>query len=367
MPFTQNVLAYQKQALLVVLVFIGVIAWLSRAMNKGEITVRLSLLHVPVLLLLFVTAVSTVFSLSRYGSLWGWPLNVTDSFLTILAFALFYFLIVNTVADMRKLFYLVFVLVVSVAIAGFFALLQLMQVFVLPFDFTQGSNFNTVGTVNSVALLAAALIPLSFVSALVTRMFVRWFLWATTLLLLMVVIGINFFDAWVAMIAGLVVLVLFGVWNLKGKGSFGWIYLPMGLVVIALFFVLFRISVPVPLAIPAEISPSITAVFAIIKDAIVDNPLRGIMGSGPGTFVFQYSGFHSALLNQTIFWGTRFSVGASEFLDWIVTKGVLGIGSLFALIAIALFVQIRKLMHMAKKEKTPSPSEPETERKVPIF
>ena len=41
-----------------------------------------------------------------------------------------------------------------------------------------------------------------------------------------------------------------------------------------------------------------------------------ILGTGPGTFIFEYSQYHSALLNQTLFWGTRFFNGNSAFLDW---------------------------------------------------
>jgi len=192
LPFTQNVLAYQKQVLLVVLVLAAITAWLARAMNKGEITFRMSLLHFPVLLLLFVTVISTVFSLSRYGSFWGWPLNITDSLLTIFVFVLFYFLVVNIVVDIKQFFYLIFAFIVAAAIAGFLAILQLMQIFLIPFDFAQGNSFNTIGTVNSVALLAAVLVPISLVLALVTRAFAKWFLWVITTVLLFTVIGINF-------------------------------------------------------------------------------------------------------------------------------------------------------------------------------
>src|SRR3989344_1554055 len=53
LPFTQNMVIYQKQTLLLVLVFVGLVAWLAKAVNQGEIRLRLSLIFIPAFLLLF--------------------------------------------------------------------------------------------------------------------------------------------------------------------------------------------------------------------------------------------------------------------------------------------------------------------------
>ena len=117
LPFTQNVLLYQKQTLLVVLVFLGLVAWLAKIVNQGEIRLRMSFLYIPVALLLLSVGISTLLSKWAFGSFWGWPLSLTDNFLTLLVFALFSFLIFQVVEDPKHLFRLLLTLLVSSGIA----------------------------------------------------------------------------------------------------------------------------------------------------------------------------------------------------------------------------------------------------------
>ncbi|MBI2452675.1 MAG: tetratricopeptide repeat protein, partial [Parcubacteria group bacterium] len=70
---------------------------------------------------------------------------------------------------------------------------------------------------------------------------------------------------------------------------------------------------------------------------------HALFGSGPGTFVFDYSKFHSSALNQTTFWGTRFSAGAAQVLDIAVTLGALGILVFIGLLATTLVAGFRAL------------------------
>ena len=93
LPVTQEILNFQKQALLVILVLAAFVAWLAKTVREGELNIRMTWIHILVLAVLFTTSISTFFSLWRYGSFWGWPLNAPDSFLTILFLALLYFLI----------------------------------------------------------------------------------------------------------------------------------------------------------------------------------------------------------------------------------------------------------------------------------
>ena len=357
LPFTQDIISYQKQTLLLVLVFLGIVSWLAKSLGQGELNLRKSWLYLPVGLLLILVGLSTIFSLWPYGSFWGWPLDVTDSFLTIFVFSLFYFLIVNIIEDPKQLFHLFFLLLISGVLVGIITLLNLYQVFIFPFDFAKIATFNTIGTTNSVAVLAAILLPLAFVLAFVSRFLLRTLLWILVLILFGVLVLINFFDAWVALIGGLAVSLAFGMLNLRKRAEFGWVSFPMVLIVVAIFFIVFRFSLPGAPAIPLEVSPSTGAEFDILKNVIKEKP---VWGSGPGTFIFDYAKFHSPLLNQTIFWGTRFASGASEILDWLATKGILGFAGLLGLIGAAFFFGIRNLTQPPGEKDKVSISGPST-------
>jgi len=348
LPFTQNMLDYQKQVLLIVMVFVGFTAWLGGIVSRHEFSFRTSVLHIPVALLVLVLGFSTIFSLWRYGSLWGWPLDVAESFLTFFAFALLYVLISQTIQSSRQLFFLYFFLIISGVVAGLFALLQLFGIFLLPFDFAKITFFNTIGTINSVAVGAAILLPLTLTLAFVSHLLLRPLMWIGALVLLIVLMLVNFLPAWIVLIAGLFVLFAFGTMNVKKRGQFGWVSLPMVLIVLALFFMIFRITIPGAPATPVEVSPSQGAEFEIIKQVFQE---RALLGSGPGTFVFDYVKFHSPVLNQTIFWGTRFTSGASEILDFIATKGLVGIITFLVLLGTALWLGVKNLLQLGKEQQ----------------
>ena len=341
LPLTQDALNFQKQTLLAVLVFLALIAFLAKTVNAGELAVRMTWLHVPVLLVVLAVGISTLFSQWKYGSFWGWPLDISDNFLTVLLFAIVYFLVSFTIENSSQLFRMVFVLLGSLALAALFALLQLYGVFVFPFlAFAKSQAFNTVGTANSVAMLSAVLLPLALIMASSAKKLLRIVLWGIALVLLASVLFINFSDAWIVLVAGLLAMLAFGMWSMKNKGEFSWVSLPMALLVLSLFFLVFRVSVPGAPSAPVEVSPSVQAEMGILQSVLKQSP---VLGSGPGTFVFDYTKYHTPSLNQTIFWGTRFSSGASELLDWTVTKGVLGGLALLGLLGTVLFLGVRSL------------------------
>lgn len=346
LPFTQDILNFQKQALLVVVVLLAVIAWLAKTVSQGELKIRMSWLHAPVLLMVLVSGISTIFSKWPYGSFWGWPLNISDSFLTIFVFALLYFFIMNALEEGKDLFQLLFISIISGVLAGMFSMFQLLNVFILPFAFAKAATFNTVGTLNSIAILSAVLLPLALVLAYTSRLLLRWILWLLCVLLLLVVLAVNFLSAWIVLTVGLLILLGFGMWNLKKRTEFGWVSFPMALLIVALFFLTFRISLPGVPAAPIEVSPSRNAELSMLQKVFHESP---IFGTGPGTFVLEYAKYHEPALNQTVFWGTRFSSGASEILDWFMTKGIGG-GIVLVLTVIAAIIMGIQTLLKGKNE-----------------
>jgi tetratricopeptide (TPR) repeat protein len=160
-------------------------------------------------------------------------------------------------------------------------------------------------------------------------------------LLFLVLVLINSFNAWIVLVVSLLVLLTFAILQAKKIASLKLVYLSGALLIISLVFLIFRFAIPgFPVA-PIEISPSRTAELSIAKNVLGQDPL---LGTGPGTFVYDYAKYHEANLNQTVFWGTRFISGASEIFDWFITKGILGGLSLVLVMAFAIFLAVRSLL-----------------------
>lgn len=341
LPFTQDALEYQKQAFLVVLVFVGMMAWLASILKGKEIMVRQSWLYIPVAMLILLVGGATLFSIWPYASFWGFPLDVAESFISLIAFALLYVLIVHTVEDVKRLFRLLFFVLASGAIAGVFALLQLKEIYLFPFEFSRTPAFTSLGTPNTVALVSAVLLPLTLTMVFVCQGLLRLLLGFFMVVLAVVVALMNFSTAWIALMIGMGALVVFGMVGMRKGLNLGWISLPTALFVVALFFFFFRVGIGM-VSLPLEVLPNQQAAFEIARKAVAEQPF---LGSGPGTFGFDYAKFHSPLLNQTMFWGTRFASGASEVLDWLATKGLLGVFFLLGLMATAIFFGAKNLLN----------------------
>ena len=77
-----------------------------------------------------------------------------------------------------------------------------------------------------------------------------------------------------------------------------------------------------------------TAVSVAIEGTKQD-PIAGIIGSGPGTYLYNFSKFKPAEFNNNLFWNIRFDKAGSEILEKASTIGILGA---LSYLLIAVFV-----------------------------
>ena len=342
LPFAQSVLGYPKQTLLLFLVFLSLISWLAKQLIQGKIILKENkLLYLILLLILFFFFLSTIFSLWPTASFWGRPLSDTDNFLTLFSFLLLVFLFVNTFRTEGEIFFATFLLLISGVVAGLFLLFQLYRVFILPFDFSKISSFNTLGSPYEAAIFLAVLLPLSLVLAFQVK---KPIFWIALLILLGLVILIDFNQAWVSLLLGLLILAIFGLTEPTGKVRGGLTVFLMALLVLSVFFLFFPLRFSGFPILPIQVSPGLISEMEILKGVYTEGIKNTLLGSGPGTFIFDYSKYRSSLLNQTLFWGTRFFSGNSEFLDWFITKGLLGGISLLFFLGLIIYFSIRELI-----------------------
>jgi len=357
LPWTVNVLDFNKQALLIFLAFISLFSWFLKSLKEGKINLNWSRFNLPVVIFLVILAAATLFSSWQYGSFWGWPLNIASGFLTILGFALLYFLIVN-IFQKTEIIGLLFTLAFSSFLAVLFGAFQLFGKFFLPFDFAKTSSFNTIGTVNNLGVFAALLLPLIISLIFISKRFIKFLLAIFGLAMLGLIFLVNSWVAWIVLLIGMAVILIFGI-SRREIFQTSWLTLPMVLLVIALFFGIFRVSLPALPATPLEVSLSQRTTFEITSQTLQESLPTLFLGSGPSTFVYDYSKFKPETINQTAFWGVRFSSGASEILDKLATTGILGLISFFGILAVFLWLGLKTLIFKKSSEVKPRQSRQE--------
>jgi tetratricopeptide (TPR) repeat protein len=341
LPFAQDVLDFPKQFLLSFLIFLSLIAWLAKQIFQKKIILRQNKLFFVSFALIFLSFLfSTIFSLWPEASFWGWTGSISDNLLSIILFLVLAFLVGNSFEEEKDFLPIFLFLLVSGALIGILNLLQIYGLFALPFDFAQIPSFSLVGTVYAFAVFSAILLPISLILVFKTQNLWRIIFSIISLVFLANLILVDFRGAWIGLLFAVLFLFIFGLATGR-KIKLSWLGSLMLLLVLTIFFIFF--SFPGFPDLPIEVSPSFNSEIQILKGTFSEGFKNIILGTGPGSFIFDYSRFRSPLLNQTLFWGTRFSVGNSSFLDWIVTKGILGMISLSLLFLTAIYFGIKNL------------------------
>lgn len=344
LPFTQNGLDLPKQLLALILVFLSLIGLLGKAMLEKEVVFRgKKIIYISLVLILFSLLLSSIFSIWPTISFWGNFPNVSDSFLSYFICLILLIVLINSFRDKSDVLPLIFIFLLSGAIAAFLNLFQIYKIYLLPFDFTKTQAFNTVGTPIALAFFLVFLLPLSLILIFETKKILKIIFIIISLLLLLNIILINLKIIWFSLILVIFFLFVFGFENQKERIKIGWLVSLMIGLILAIFFYFFPnqfLNFP---SLPPEVYLNVNSEIYILKGSFSEGIKNIILGSGPSTFIFEYSKYRPALLNQTIFWGTRFSNGQSFLLDWLLTKGILGMLSLLFFYFLIIFFIFKNL------------------------
>jgi len=343
LPVTVNAIEFNKQILLVFLVVIALILWLIKILNQGEVGWKAGIINIIFGIFIVVYVLATIFSLRPYNSLVGWSTHVSGGLVNVLCFFALYLLIVNNIRGLKDVFKLVLLLLFSGGLVCLIGFIQIWGGFMFPWDFTKLNAFNTVGTVNSLGVFAAAILTL--VTALlfvVKRVELKVFLLLLGLLSFLLVMSLNFWVLWLVLAVGMVLVLVFGLMRMVSLGEgITWITLPIVFLAVALIFLFFKPVLPLRPNLPTEVGLSYKGGLEIVKQAVKERP---ILGNGPENFVINYAKFKPPVINKTLFWNVRFVNPPSEIYTLISDTGILGVISFLALVIAFCFFAIKHLI-----------------------
>lgn len=320
LPWTVSPLEINKQVLFYLLVAICLIAWVGEALLTKKISFSLRKIWIPFLIFFAIVIISGAFSPDAYTSIFGQNNQEYTSVVTIV-FALLLSFVAAQILDRSHAQRVMACLTVS---GGVLAILGILPFFGVS---SQYIPLNLVGTPNA---LAVTLLITVFAGAglLLVDTFDRsWHrsvvLVATalsTITALTYLLAIDYGALWALAILG--AMSFFGLAFLHPTLLTRPIrfILPMILLVSGMFFVVLPTMISHPL--PAEVALSSSMTWDITRNAWKNGDW--IIGTGPGTFVMNYSQYHGAELNMTSFWDTRFDRGSSALLTMFSTVGVFG-------------------------------------------
>jgi len=386
LPFTSNVLDFQKQFVLFLVTSVGMFFWIWRAFSEKRLEVNTNHLNYFVGGFLAVALASSIFSLYSYGSLWGTPLPVAESFATLLSFAFLYFLIINNFKKIEA-YNLIAIMALSGAIAVGYGILQSWGLYLLPFlGYTKDPSFNTIGTTSGLALYAAVILAVMMPLIFASRNPYRKLMSVCGGFLLFALIFFNgiatiYFPAkatgigydlslapWIVLAVSALATFVFSFSDQKFVSKNGRVKnASFGIMIVAFLFLVFNIfakdvvagmygSSMQALKVKAatEISLQQGTAVDIAVSVLKQSTQSFFLGSGPGTFIYDYIKYKPQSMSQDNFaWNITFFSGASEIINRIATTGLLGMIALLLIVAMWTVESFRTLTGEEEEESLP--------------
>ena len=334
LPVTTSYLELNKFILLTVVSGVALVSWLLGIVSSGYLAWRPNLMDKGMLVLLAGYGLAATFSMASFNSMFGFVGGANGSLAAIIGFMLIYFLIVNNMEDHGKL--LKTLLGLSLAITLLYGLLQIFGVYVLRFAFSETGAFNTVGTVNSLGIIAAGLLPFFSKNRLDSFKIKNAHIEKIGIVVsIAILIILNWWVLWTVAIAGMVAMIVFE--NIgRSKFKVNKLLLPMTVVILGVFMMVVKLDMSALMkGLPVEIAPS----FSLSKDVAVSSlKTKPYFGYGLNNYPVAFDKFGASKLSNTTVSDARFYDGMSEVMTLIVQGGAVMIVSLILFLVSVLFV-----------------------------
>lgn len=345
-----------KQYLLILLACIGSSAYVVRALLIKRLSFSRNWLHLAVLGFGAAYLLISLCSMDRYLSFVGSGGQQAWAFSTIFACLILYFIIVNEIRSTKEVYDFMFLFLIASFLSCIYGLLQIFGWYLFPAVFTHVKMFTSVGSMFGLAVhLAISLLIASSISFHGCRnnvcllgkktwkgQMARLFLFVHMAAALLFLVLVDFWLSWAILVVGALLIVGAGVLRSKKVGHPVKLVLPAILLILG--FVLLFFHTPFRVGLSGEVVPSFGASWELAQHVLQADP---VLGSGPGTWVYQYSKYRSANVNLSPFWSVRFDRGNSTLVTLLPTIGILG---MLLWLTVVVSVAVRGGLHLLKEK-----------------
>ncbi len=338
-----------KMIFLIVATLVLLGLWIFSWIVKGKVVITRTPLDIPLLLLLGVVLISTFFSTARYASIYGNFPSVHGSAVSWVVYILLYFVTVSHLKSWNQIKMFLYALYGSGVILSLISLMSFFHAF-LPIALAQAVNFTTTGSSFSTIALLLLLLPLPLLSLLNPNKYLpvpASIALASLFGVTIVLIGSP--AIYIALLIA-VALTLFVAKADRVKQNVMFFAIPIGLMGLALILAYLPLpanklqqmeaNFPKEIQLPFDISWKVSA--SAFRDSF-------FIGTGPSTYLFNFTTYKPAEFNTKNFWSFSFDTAYNEFLQTLGTLGFLGFGAL-VLLCLVIFTSSWKNLALGTAE-----------------
>ena len=341
---------YETPKFLALAAFVAILLVLStlKYISEGKVVLKITPLDVPILGIAILALVSSLFSASKYISLLGTPPRIHGSFLAWAVYTLLFFLLVNNLKRVKDVKPVITTLLLGAAGVAILSLLSYFGVTVLPIEWAKPANFTTTGLSFSTTAILAMLLPFPIINLLKENAGAEKILNLVLATIFAVTIALTgSLPTYVAALFATFVALLVSRKNLHGSQSLAYLALPA---LIALVVTVLSLIPPVGKAInplytkaqnfPREVQLPFNTSWYISTSSFRDAPF---IGTGPGTYLFNFTQYKPIDFNNSQFWNVRFDSAFNEYLQVLGTLGGIGLALLLLLTLVYLTTSSKTL------------------------
>ena len=347
LPTSSEVREFNKQALLFLGVMVMLGVWVVRVLTTRTVSWVKTSLDYIVLALLFTSLLSSLFSLDKASSFLGYYGRFTGSFISVLSLVVLYFLVVNNLRSGQLAQKMSKYLTASFFVVLAYSFLQLLGLYLLPFEFAKSRSFNPIGSLVGLSIFPALTVlwPLGLWMSHKPLSRRQTIFYTVMLILgLAVMFLVNAFVAWLILGLGTIVFLAVGMSMTAHEPQTNWFWKPMVVLVLAILFIGFQFLPQslnprnvVTVDLPVEIQLSNATTFSLVKNSLSSGGKQAVLGYGPGTTGLAFGDIKPEALNKTVVWNLNFDRASSEFANLAIENGLLGL-LVFELMAILFLI-----------------------------
>ena len=299
LPFSFENFEFNKQYLICFLVSIAFFAWiLKQVFCDREIRFKKSPLDIYVAIFIFVAAISAIFSADKGSSLFGFYGKFSDGLIGLVSLGVFYFLITNNTSYGKNYGNRISIISAS----------DLMKIFLWSIFFViLFSYFSIFGLWQKIPGLPAIMKQPTFnpVSGSLEGLVV---------------------------FLSIVVVLLIGLILQKSQLKKNWPSVILLIAALGLLFSIFSAPLPKEQVLGQGLS------WKVAFGTVTSNLKNGFLGSGIGTYFYDFAKHKSVEFNQNPLWQVRFDRPGNHIAEILATMGFLGLLSYMALVGMFLLI-----------------------------
>lgn len=351
-------IVFEKQMYFFFFLFLGLVAWIAKGVLKGGISFRRTPLDIPIAIFWIASLISTVVAVDRWHSFFGMFGDPSRGFLSVTAFVVLYYLVVQHTTK-RRLIYFFWALVFSGILVSMWGLLGVMDVRIISDLIAyRVPSLSLMGSISALALFSSAALPLLMVaitsvdfapgkSSSALSRFVQVVLILIAGLIVFLLLVLHGFVPWISVFVGMSIFLIFILAHVVCFSE-KWLWLP-GVIffgILGVFIVgenqLARTQLPI------EVSPDASLSWIVAKDSLKEH---FFFGSGIDSYQYSFSRFHPESFNSNPLYALRFTEGSSLLFEIISTMGA--VGAVAFILLVLSFVSIG--LYLLSKNRSSSP------------